>query len=90
MARKCKRYRTKKIIQDYGPAKRVRVCASYGSARKGKRRGKRRHKWCVFKGKRKGMMQSCHPSKRTAKHAAAVLRRTCRARIRVKRMKKAA
>ncbi len=92
MARKCKRYKTKTIIQDYGPAKKIRVCASYGSKRrKGKRRrAGKRGRWCVFKGKRKGVSVSCHTNKRSAKHAAAVLRKTCRSRIRVRRGKRVA
>lgn len=91
--RKCLRYRTRKVIQDYGPAKTVRSCASYGSAARKKRRkaGKRkRSKWCVFRGKGKSaQMQTCHKNKRAAKHAAAVLRRSCRAKVRIKKVKRA-
>lgn len=91
MARRCKRKKTITIIQDYGPAKKRRVCASYGKSggRKRRRLGRRRHTWCVFKGKRKGVKTTCHTNKRAAKHAAAVMRKGCRARIRVRRVKKA-
>jgi hypothetical protein len=91
--RKCLRYRTRKVIQDYGPAKKVRSCASYGrkaskKRRGGKRRATKRGKWCVFRGRGKAaQMQTCHKNKRMAKHAAAVLRRTCRAKVRIKKVK---
>lgn len=85
MARKCKRKKTITILQDYGPAKKRRVCASYTSKRRKKGGKKRGTGWCVFKGKRKGVKHSCFRTKAKAKHAAAVLRRTCRSRIRVKR-----
>lgn len=90
MARRCKRKKTITIIQDYGPAKKIRVCASYGRKKKG-RKGKRRAKakWCVFKGKRKGVAQGCFRTKLRAKKHAASLRRTCRARIRVRRSRAA-
>lgn len=91
MARKCKRKKTITVLQKYGPAKKMRVCASYGGGRKRKatRTARRRNRWCVFKGKRKGFSVSCHTNKRAAKHAAASLRKTCRARIRVRRVKSA-
>jgi len=86
--RRCTRKKTITVLQKYGPAKKKRVCASYsGVARKG---GKRRTLHCVFKGKgKRAAKQSCHTSKRAATHAAAGLRKTCRARIRVRKVRNA-
>jgi hypothetical protein len=75
--RRCIRKKTITVLQSHGPAKKMRVCALYG------------HHYCVFKGKRKGVRTSCHTNKRAAKHAAAKLRKTCRARIRVRRVRAA-
>jgi hypothetical protein len=88
MARRCKRKKTITVLQKYGPAKKMRVCASYTKPGRAGSRGRRKHRWCVFKGKGKSAAkQTCHTNKRAAKHAAAVLRKGCRARIRVRRVK---
>lgn len=86
--RKCKtRRRCKKVIQDYGPAKRVcrRVCVKGSRGRKAGKSGKG---WCVYKGKGKGRAVSCHVKKRAASRVARHMRKTCRTRIRVKRARR--
>ena len=75
--RSCLRYGYKTEIQDYGPAKRRRVCKRWGSA------GKAKTRWCVFKGKKRGA-ESCHRTKATANRAARRLQRGCKSKIKVK------
>lgn len=86
MARRCKRKKTVTILQKYGPAKKIRVCASYGGKGSGRRGGKRKRPWCIYKGKAK-VAHACFRTKRVAKKRAARLKRTCKSRIRVKRGK---
>lgn len=75
--RTCLRYGYKTEIQDYGPAKRRRVCKRWGGS------GKTRSKWCIYKGKKRGA-ESCHRKKSTANRAARVLQKRCKAKIKVK------
>ncbi len=85
MARKCKRKKTITVLQKYGPAKKIRVCASYGGKGSGGR-GRKRKGWCVFKGKAK-IAHSCFRTKVRARKAASRLKKTCKSRIRIKRGK---
>lgn len=79
----CIRYRTKTEIQDYGPAKKRRVCAKRVPA--GSKLAKKKYKgWCVYKGKSK-VAKSCHIKKSTANRAARAMQKRCKAKIRVKR-----
>jgi len=80
--RKCRRWGYRKVIQDYGPAKRIRFCKSRKGSSKG---GTKAKGWCVYKGKRKGRAVSCHKMKRAATRIAKIMRKTCKTRIRVKR-----
>jgi hypothetical protein len=86
--RRCIRKGWKTIIQDYGPAKRVRVCKKFGkgsSAAAHKPRRKRKHHWCVFKGVRK---TTCHLHKRNARAAARRLQRKCKHKVTVQSVRR--
>lgn len=81
--RKCTRYKRVKELQSFGPAKTRRVCASYG----GGKSGRKKSHWCVFKGKAK-IATSCHLTKAAASKARTRLRKTCKRRVRVKKVLK--
>lgn len=75
--RKCIRYGYKTEIQDYGPAKRRRVCKRWAGA------GRGRTRWCVYRGKKRSA-ESCHRTKSTANKAARRLQKRCKSKIKVK------
>ncbi len=85
----CVRRKSKTVIQDYGPAKKVRTCSKrvpFNSAegrafRKKGGRGKKR--FCVYKGKKRAA-ESCHLKKSTANKAATRLRKRCKSKIKVR------
>jgi hypothetical protein len=86
--RHCIRKGWKTSIQDYGPAKRRRVCRKWGSgaaAASTKKRRKRRSHWCVFKGKRK---QTCHLRKASARAAAMRIQKKCKHKVTVRSVRR--
>jgi hypothetical protein len=87
--RRCIRRGYKTIIQDYGPAKKVRVCRKFGTGAAaraaGGRRKKRRHHWCVFKGVRK---QTCHLHKSSARAAARRIQKKCKHKVTIRSVRR--
>lgn len=80
----CVRRKTKTVIQDYGPAKKVKTCAKRVpfNSKEGrafrKKGGKGKSRYCVFRGKSPVAM-SCHLKKSAANKAAARARKSCKA-----------
>lgn len=93
MAHRRKRHCVKKgwktEIQEYGPAKRRRVCRKWGSgaaaAGAKKKRHHKRHHWCVFKGTRK---QTCHLRKVNARAAAQRIQKRCKHKVTVRSVRR--
>ena len=75
MAKAKRRCTTRTVLQDFGPAKKVRTCRKVGKPKK---------LWCVFKGKAK-IASSCHRKKSIAKRRARALSKSKGCRTRVKR-----
>ncbi len=75
MAKARRRCTTRTVIQDFGPAKKIRTCRKVGKAKK---------LWCVYKGK-SPIASSCHRKKSSAKKRAKILQRTGKCKTRVKR-----
>jgi hypothetical protein len=93
MAHRRKRHCIKKgwktEIQDYGPAKKRRVCRKWGkgsaAATSRKKHRTRKSHWCVFKGVRK---TTCHLHKATARAAARRIQRKCKHKVTVRSVRR--
>jgi hypothetical protein len=87
--RRCIRRGYKTILQDYGPAKKVRVCRKFGTGKAAAAavggRKRRRHHWCVFKGVRK---HTCHLHKANARAAALHLQKKCKHKVTVRSVRR--
>lgn len=74
MAKAKRRCTTRTVLQDFGPAKKIRTCRKVSA----------KPLWCVFKGKSK-IAASCHRKKSSAKKRAKIMQRTGKCKVRVKR-----
>ena len=75
MAKARRRCTTRTVIQDFGPAKKVRTCRKVRKAKP---------LWCVFQGKAK-IASSCHRKKSSANRRARAISKSRRCKTRVKR-----
>jgi hypothetical protein len=83
--RHCIRKGWKIEVQDYGPAKRRRVCRKWGKGSAARAAGGHKHHWCVFAGSRK---RTCHLHKKNARVAAMRIQRKCKRKVSVRSVRR--